>query len=187
MPDLRRRGCLHDVGASHILEHRDQIEFLLIVSAQRIACLLTDDREHGLVIQQGIVKPGDQMRGAGARSRDTDPDLARELRIGARHESGHLLMPRLDKADLALSALKGAEYAVDAIAGIAKEVADAPLMQTLNDEIGDGLGPRGRPSFSGIWFPVFEAERTVRFRRCSSSLTEHAGTIAHLFGLSPHR
>jgi hypothetical protein len=54
-------------------------------------------------------------------------------------------MPGLNKADLALSTLKGSEHAVDAIARIAKEVAHAPLMQTLNDEVGDGLGHQGRP------------------------------------------
>ena len=74
MPDLRRRGRLHDVGAGDILEHRDQVEFLLILSAQRVARLLADDREHRLMVQQRVVKAGDQMRGAGARSCDADAE-----------------------------------------------------------------------------------------------------------------
>ncbi len=79
MPHLGRRGCLHDVGAGDVLEHREKVEFLLIVAAKRVAGLLADDRQHRLMIQQRIIEPGDEMRGAGTRGRDADAELA--LRI----------------------------------------------------------------------------------------------------------
>ena len=49
-------------------------------------------------------------------------------------------MPGLDELDLALGAVEGAEYAVDAVAGIAEDVAHAPVMQTLDEKIAYRLG-----------------------------------------------
>ena len=55
MAHLGRRGSLRDIGAGHVLEHRDQVEFLLVLAAERVARLLADDGENGLMIQQRIV------------------------------------------------------------------------------------------------------------------------------------
>ena len=44
------------------------------------------------------------MRGARARSRDADAELAGEFGMGRRHEGRHLLMPHLDELDLAVGA-----------------------------------------------------------------------------------
>jgi hypothetical protein len=54
MPNLTRRRSLLDIGARNILEHRHQIEFLLVLSAERVAGLLADNREDRLVVQQRI-------------------------------------------------------------------------------------------------------------------------------------
>ena len=66
MPHLRRRRRLLHERAGDILEHADEIDFLLIMAAERVARLLADDRQHRHVIQPRIVKPGDQVRGARA-------------------------------------------------------------------------------------------------------------------------
>ncbi|MGY4382884.1 hypothetical protein ACVWZ3_010587 [Bradyrhizobium sp. i1.3.6] len=92
---------MSDVRACDVLEHRDEIKFLLIAPAERVSRLLADDRQHRLVIEQRIVEPGDEMRSAGPRCRDTDAKLAGKLRIGARHERRHLLVAGLHEIDLA--------------------------------------------------------------------------------------
>ena len=136
---IRCRTCAGDeaccdIGAGDVLEHRDQIELLLIMAAERVARLLADDREHRLMIEQRVVKPGDQMRRARARGRDADAELAGELGIGRGHEGRHFLVPRLDELDLAVRAVERAEHAVDAVAGIAEDVPHAPLVQALDEK-----------------------------------------------------
>ena len=76
VPHLGRRGCLHDIGARDVLEHREKVELLLVVPAEGIAGLLAHDRQHRLVIEQRIVEPGDKVRGTGSGRRDADPELA---------------------------------------------------------------------------------------------------------------
>jgi hypothetical protein len=60
-------------------------------------------------------------------------------RVGRRHERSHFLVSGLDKLDLSVGAIEGAKHAVNAVARIAEEVADAPIMQTLNEKIAYGL------------------------------------------------
>ena len=58
---LCRRAGLLDEGARDILEHRRQVDLLLIVRAQRGAGLLPGDREHRHMIQTRVVQPGQQV------------------------------------------------------------------------------------------------------------------------------
>ena len=55
-------------------------------------------------------------------------------------------MARLDELDFALGAIKRAEHAVDAVAGIAEYFSDSPGVQPLNEEITDSLAHRQTPS-----------------------------------------
>ena len=99
MAHLRRRArLLHEV-AGDVPEHRRQVELLLVVPTERGAGLLPGDREHRLMVEAGVVEAGDQMRGAGTRGRNADPEPAGELGVGAGHERRHLLMPRLDELE----------------------------------------------------------------------------------------
>ena len=67
-------------------------------------------------------------------------DLPGELRVADGHEGGHLLVPRLDEGDPVIVAVEGAQEAVDAVAGVAEDVGDAPLREPLEDLIADVLG-----------------------------------------------
>jgi hypothetical protein len=49
-------------------------------------------------------------------------------------------MSPVHEVDLALRPIERAEYSLDAIAGVAKDVPSVPLMQTVDDEIADDLG-----------------------------------------------
>lgn len=66
MPYLGRCGGLLHEGAGHILEHRLQVEFLLIVAAHRGTRLLANDCKYRLVVHAGIVEAGDHVRGTGS-------------------------------------------------------------------------------------------------------------------------
>ncbi len=105
MAHLRRRGGLRDEGAGDVLEQARQIDFLLIVAADRVARLLTGNGEDRHVVEPRVIKPGDEMRGAGPRGRDADAEFAGEFGVGRGHERRHFLVPRLDELDLAVGAV----------------------------------------------------------------------------------
>ena len=95
----RRRSPASTKAPATSLNIETQIEFLLVVAAERGAGLLPGDREHRHVIHSRVVKAGDQMRGAGPRRRDADPELAGKFRVSRRHECGHFFMPHLHELD----------------------------------------------------------------------------------------
>ena len=99
MAHLRGHRGLLDEGAGDVLEHRNEIEFLLIVAAQRGARLLSGDGEHRHVVHARVVQAGDQMRSAGTRSRDANAEFAGEFRMRRRHERGHFFVADLDEFD----------------------------------------------------------------------------------------
>ena len=70
-------GRLLDERAGDVLEHADQVDFLLIMAAERGARLLAGDREHRHVIEPRVIKAGDQMRRAGTRCGDAHAEFAR--------------------------------------------------------------------------------------------------------------
>ena len=58
MPNLGwRRRLLHE-RAGDILEQADQVNFLLVVSSERVARLLSHNGEHRHVIEPRVVEPG---------------------------------------------------------------------------------------------------------------------------------
>ena len=61
MADLGcRAGLLHE-GARHVLEHADDIDFLLVMAAKRCTRLLPGDCQDRHVIHPGVVHASDQM------------------------------------------------------------------------------------------------------------------------------
>ncbi len=140
MTDLgHRAGLLHE-RAGHVLEHADNVDFLLVVATQRRTGLLPDNRQERDVIHPRIVHAGDQMGRTGTRRGDAHPKLTRELGIRRGHERSHLLVAHLDELDLVgTEAGKATQQAIYSIAGVAEHTADAPLMQTFPEEIADCL------------------------------------------------
>ena len=142
------RGLLHE-GAGHVLEQADEVELLLVVRSPDVARLLAGDGQHRHVVEAGVVQPRDQVRGARPRGGETHPDLAGELGVGRRHERRHLLVADLDELEGQVEALHGAQQAVDAVAGVAEDRPDAPLRQTLPEEVPDRLGHLASPARDG--------------------------------------
>ena len=79
-----------------------QIDFLLVVAADRRARLLPDDRDDRLVVQLRVVQAVQQMDRARPGRRQADADFAGELGVRAGHEGGHLLVADLDEVEVVL-------------------------------------------------------------------------------------
>ena len=138
--NLRRHHRRLYEGAGDVLEHGRDVNFLLIMPADRRPSRLSDDRQHRHMVEPSVVKSGDQMCRARTGGGNADTQLVGKLRVGRGHERGHLLMPHLDEFDLALGPLQRAKHAVDAVARIAVDPPHAPLVKALDKEIADGLG-----------------------------------------------
>jgi hypothetical protein len=74
------------------------------------------------------------MRRARPRLSNADAQLTGEFGMRRSHKRGHLFLPRLDKLDLAFGTLQGAEHAIDAVAWIAEDAPNAPLIKALDKE-----------------------------------------------------
>src|SRR5690606_1665504 len=138
----RRRADL-DVLGRDILEQVGKVDLLLEVAAERDGGGLPHDRHHRLVVHLRVIEAVQEVDRARPRRRYAHTDLAGELRVRARHERGHLLVPDLDVFHPVAGAIQRAEEAVDAVAGVAEDPADPPVAEALNDEVADGAGHEG--------------------------------------------
>src|SRR6185437_12054950 len=104
-------------------------------------------------------------------------DLAGELGVGAGHEGGHLLMPHLHEVELVAGPVERADQAADAVAGVAEDPLDPPLMQPLPHEIADCLGHAVR---SAALRPIARATppRAARFA-CDGLQACHLSVAGH--------
>ncbi len=154
MTQLRRRRDHRHVLVGHVLEQRDQVHLLLIMPAERRSRLLAHDRHDRRVIELGVVQPVQQVDGPGAGGRQAQPHLTRELGMGAGHEGGHLLMPRLDEVDVLAGPVDGADDAVDAVARIAIDALEPPLVEPLQQKIADALAHDHPPVLPHRMMPI---------------------------------
>ncbi len=113
------------------------------MAAEGCARLLSRDGENRHVVETRIVKAGNQMRCARAGRRNANTKFAGKFGVGRSHEGGHFFMARLNKLNLAIGPLQGAEYAVDAVSGITKNLSDAPRMEALDQEVANGSAHEG--------------------------------------------
>src|SRR5581483_5626138 len=145
---LRSRDDRLHVFARNVLEQAREIDLLLKLPAERRPHRLTHDREHGLMVELGVVEPVQQMDRAGPGRGHAHAEFARELGMRAGHERGHFLVARTHVVELVAGAIERAHETVDAIAGVTVYTPDLPLMQSIDDEIGDSLA-HGANSFRG--------------------------------------
>ena len=92
------------------------------------------------MVELGVVEAVQEVDRPRAGGCHADADLVRELRVAARHERGHLLVARLDELGVGLRPVERAEEPVDPVARVAVDAVDAPLAETLEDEVGNELG-----------------------------------------------
>ena len=127
MAHLHRIGRHLHVLVRDIFEEGGQVDLLLVASAKRGQCLLSDDRDDRLVVELGVVETVQQMNRAWTGGCDANANLAGELRMAARHECRHLLMARLDELRIAAGPVESAEKRIDPVAGITVDAPNAPL------------------------------------------------------------
>src|SRR4051812_27541685 len=77
------------------------------------------------------------MNGSWTRGRDTDAQLACELRVRTSHQRRHFFMPRLCELHPLGRALERSHDAVDAVARISVDPAHAPFAEALKKKIAD--------------------------------------------------
>ena len=142
MTHLLRRGRHLDVLVRDILEQGRQIDLLLIGAAERRARLLPHDRDDRLMVELGVVEAVQQMDRARPRSRQADPDLARELGVRTRHERRHLLVAHLNQLRIAAGTVERSEDRVDAVAWIAVDAVNVPFTEPLQKKIAHPLSHR---------------------------------------------
>jgi hypothetical protein len=121
---------------SDVREHAVEIKLLLIAGAPNGRFSLAAYRQHGRVIQLGIVQAGDEVGGARTAGRQTDAKSTGELGMGDGHERRHLLVADLNEFDL-VGPLQGPDYPVNAVTRIPVDSANSPFVQAFNDEITD--------------------------------------------------
>ena len=115
------------VLARDILEKRNEIDFLLVVAAERREALLPDNGYHRLVIEPCIIETIQQVDGSGAGGCQANADLAGELGMGTGHECGHLLMANLNEVEFVAGAIERRNDAGDAISGKTENPSEFPL------------------------------------------------------------
>jgi hypothetical protein len=138
VPHLRGVHQRHDVLARDVLEQVLQIDFLLILAADRRRRRLPRDREHRDVIVLRIVQPVQQMDRSRPRRSEAHARLAGELRVRARHERRLLFVANLDKLDLVFRAIDRGDDPVDPVARVTEDAPHAPCVQAFDKEITDG-------------------------------------------------
>jgi hypothetical protein len=135
VPDLRRLHRHLHVLVRDVLEQRHEVDFLLVVAAERGPRLLSDDGDDRRVVELRVVQAVQQVDRAGSGRGQAHADLAGELRVAARHERRHLLVPDLDQLRVAVGAIEGAEEGVDAVARIAVDAVDTPFAEPREDVV----------------------------------------------------
>ena len=122
-----------------VLEEVLQIDFLLILAAERCRGRLSDDGDHRLVVHRGVVETVQQMDRARPRRRQADARLTGKFCMGPRHECRELFVPRLDEPRLVPGVLERRHDSVDAVSRITEDALHAPSLQSLDHEIADSL------------------------------------------------
>ena len=114
-----------------VFEERQEIDFLLVVTAQGRELLLADDRDHRLVVELGVIQAVQQMYRARAGRGEAHADFAGELRVRARLEGRELLVARLHELNAMVAAIEGAHDSIDAVSRITVNTPHTPGGEAL--------------------------------------------------------
>src|SRR5581483_6110593 len=107
----------------------------------------------------------EQMDRSGTRGRHAHADFPGELGVRARHERGLLFVADLNEIDFVVEALQRADQSVYAVAGIAVDSPNSPLVKPVNDKIADS-------------FRHLLSASTLTFTKCRTAQTRQAGVVA---------
>jgi hypothetical protein len=110
------------------------------MAAQRSTRLLSDNRQHRLMIHLRVVEAIQRVDGAWARGGQAYTEIAGEFRVAIGHKRGLLLVLHLDEIELVASAIERADEAVDAVTGISKDALYPPGGEPFPEEIAYRLG-----------------------------------------------
>ncbi len=100
------RADLSDVFGGDVFEEAEEIDFLLVGTAEDGGGGLSDDGDDGLVVHFGVVEAVEEVDGTGAGGGHADGDVAGELGVSAGHEGGEFLVACLDETGFVAGALR---------------------------------------------------------------------------------
>ena len=129
-----------DVLVRDVLEQRRQVHLLLVRAAERRRRLLSDDRDHGLVVELRVIQPVQEVNRARAGGREAHTDLARELRMRAGHERCHLLVAHLNQLWIAPGTIQRPEDRIDPVPRIPVDAMNAPLAEPSEQKVSGIFG-----------------------------------------------
>ena len=110
------------------------------MAAEGCARLLSDNRQHRLMIHLRVVEAIQQVDGAGPRGGQAYAEIAGKLGVAARHKGRHLLVPHLDEIELVAGAVERADEAVDPVTGISKDTPYPPGGEPFPEEVAYCIG-----------------------------------------------
>ena len=130
----------HMIVRRDVLEQCEDVDLLLEEGADLVVVGMAGDGQHGGMVQLGVVKPVQEMDGAGTARREANTQPPRELGVAAGGEGRRLLVPALDEADLFLVLAQRLEDPVDPVSRESERRVHSPGEQLLDDDVPGCLG-----------------------------------------------
>src|SRR3546814_10788954 len=106
MTDLRRNGRRRYKRPGHVLEHRLQIKFLLVMGANGGSRLLSRDSQHWHVVKPAAEKPSKKFRPPGTGFPQAPPQFPRHLAVGGPLKAPLPFFPALPEPKLSPRPIK---------------------------------------------------------------------------------
>ena len=139
------RDADHFVVDGHVHEQLLERDLLLVPSAEHLGLLHPSDREHGGMVELGVVKPIQEVDRAGPRGRDAHAESSRRLRVAGRHESSRFLVVNEDEADPFLIATQPLHDPIDPVSREAEDSVHPPVDETFDQRLRGDLRHRAPP------------------------------------------
>ena len=133
--DVRRAHDARAVGRD-VGEQLRQVDVLLREGVDEIVVRQPRDRDHGGLVELGVVQAVEQVHAAGTGGREAAADAPGPLGVRAGHERGGFLVAHLDETDLTVALADGLHDAVDAITRQAKDGVHAPGHEAVDQYVG---------------------------------------------------
>ena len=102
------------------------------------------DRQHGSMIELGVIKTVQEVDRAGTAGGETDSQPTSELGVGTGCEGGRLFVTTLNESNLLLVLPQCLEDSIDAVAWYSERGRDSPVDQFPHNDIASRLSHGAR-------------------------------------------
>ncbi len=168
MHNLRQIGdILHQeimLGAG--ARYAERVRFLKCIAADELGGNLAGESDNRYRVHHGVDQTGDEVRRAGSGCRATDADSSRGARVAFGGETGVLLVPHQDVADLVIiqRVVEGERNAAGISENAIDILADQALEQNLSAAHEFRLVGGSRPGCSCVGHSFISVEDSFLYR-----------------------